>query len=135
MEILLNELNEIQETEGYISEKEMLRVSKKYDIPKAELYGIITFYSRLYTEPTPKYIIRICKSVSCGMNGSKRIIKTIEEYIGKNKLENEFLVEEVECLGHCGEGPVISINDKIYDKMTDEKVENILKNYKEGELK
>ncbi|MGM0508894.1 MAG: NAD(P)H-dependent oxidoreductase subunit E [Fusobacteriota bacterium] len=137
MKLLINELNEIQEKEGYISEDSMLKISKNYDIPKAEVYGIVSFYSRLYTEPTPKYIIRVCKSVSCGINGSQKIRDTIKSYLerGVEPSEDLFALEEVECLGHCGQGPVITINDKVYGDMTEKKILDVLDSYKEGSIK
>lgn len=137
MDILLNELNKIQERDGYINEKEIEKIAKERGMRKTEVYGVISFYSRLYTKPKGKYIIRVCKSIVCGLNHSKEILKEIIKYleieIGETTKDNFFSLETVECLGHCGEAPVISINDKIYDKITPEKAVNILKNIRAGE--
>lgn len=93
---LLEELREVQDSYGYIPEDEMIKISKKRDIPKSHLYGVITFYSMLYTEPKGKYIIRICNSVSCNINKSSEILKAVRDLIKCNpgrqaKTENSVL--------------------------------------------
>ncbi|RAO99253.1 NADH dehydrogenase [Petrotoga sp. 9PW.55.5.1] len=127
---LLEELHDIQETYGFISEEDIFRISKKRNIPKAHLYGVISFYSMFHLEPTGKYIIRLCDSVSCRLNHSSDIVKTLKEYL---KIENhkttedkKFTLEIVECLGHCDEGPVMMVNDTYYTNLTTSKAIQIL---------
>ncbi len=133
MQVLLNELIEIQEREGYISEENICITAEKYNMQKAKLYGIISFYSRLYTKKQAEYIIRVCKSVSCGINKSDEIIKKIKEYLnieeGQITSDGKFKLELIECLGHCGEGPVMTINDIGYCELDAEKTEEVLKSY------
>lgn len=134
--LLLDRLHEIQDKFGYIPEKEIIKLAKKREIPKAHLYGIISFYSRFYTEPVGKYKVRVCKSVSCGMNGSKEILKVISENLGiepgETTEDEMFTLEVVECLGHCGEGPVVTVNDKVYGEVTEAKALEIIEKYKES---
>lgn len=134
MELLLDELHKIQDTCGYIPENLIDKLAKTRDIPKSELYGIASFYSRFYFKKVPKYVIRVCKSISCGINNSAGILQSIQNELGikvdeetKDKL---FRLESVECLGYCGEGPVVSINDKIYPQMTSTSIINILRELK-----
>jgi NADH-quinone oxidoreductase subunit E len=128
---LIEELHNLQDTYGYIPEEDIIRVAKKHEIPKAHLYGIISFYSMFYLKPTGKYIIRICDSVSCRIKDSKNILKTIKNYLkideGETTEDKKFTLEVVECLGHCGEGPVMSINGHYYKYLTKDKVLEILK--------
>jgi NADH-quinone oxidoreductase subunit E len=132
MEILLDKLHETQDKYGYLPEDEIIRIADEQGIPKAELFGIITFYSRFYLEPVEKYIIRICKSVSCGINHAGAILEKVSEYL---EIEDEkskdglFRLETVECLGHCGEGPVMTINDEVYRTVTPEKAVEIISSY------
>lgn len=132
MEILLNELQRIQDSKGYIPEEDILRIAKIKDISPTELYGIISFYSRFYLEPQPEYIIRICKSIACSMNGSidlsKELIKNLalEDNISA---DGKFVLEYVECLGQCNKAPVITINDEVYGELTQKKLLEILKAY------
>ncbi|PNR96724.1 NAD(P)H-dependent oxidoreductase subunit E [Petrotoga sp. 9PWA.NaAc.5.4] len=127
---LLEELHDVQETYGFISEEDILRISKKRNIPKAHLYGVISFYSMFHLEPTGKYIIRICDSVSCRLNNSVELLKTLKEYLNveenQTTKDKKFTLEVVECLGHCDEGPVMMVNDTYYTHLTTNKVIKIL---------
>lgn len=129
---LLEELHDIQETYGFISEEDILRISEKRSIPKANLYGIISFYSMFHLEPTGKYIIRVCDSVPCNLNRSEEIVKIIKEHLGikenQTTKDKRFTLEVVDCLGHCDEGPVMMINDTYYTHLTAAKVVQILDN-------
>lgn len=131
---LIQELHELQDTYGYIPEEDIVRISKSRNIPKAHLYGVISFYSMFYLEPTGKYIIRICDSVSCRINKSKELIDILSSKLGIQNGETTedkmFTLETVECLGHCGEGPVMTINGEYYKYLTPQKALEIIKNLK-----
>ncbi len=130
MRILINELAEIQEKFGYIPENEIVRLAAEMNMQKAQLYGVISFYSRLYTEKKGKNIIRVCKSVTCGMNGSQAIREAIMAHLGigdgMTTEEGRFSLEFVECLGLCNVSPCITINDAVYENLTVEKAIEII---------
>jgi len=132
MDVLLDKLHKVQDDFAYLPESEIIRIADEQGISKAELFGIITFYSRFYLQPVEKYIIRVCKSVSCGINRADDIRQKIEEYLeikdGRSK-DGLFKMETVECLGHCADGPVMTVNDKVYDKLNPEKVVEIITSY------
>ena len=132
MEILLEKLHEVQDEFGYLPETEIIRIADEQDMSKAEMFGIISFYSRFYLEPVEKFVIRICKSISCGINNADDIRQKVERHLeikdGQSK-DGLFRLETVECLGHCAEGPVMTVNDKIYDKLSPEKVIEIITSY------
>ena len=129
---LLEKLHGIQNTYGYIPEGEIDKLANLFDKPRAKIYGVIRFYSMFYTEPTGKYIIRICDSLSCHINQSEDIVKTVTDYLGLENGETtedkKFTLEIVECLGHCAEGPVIMVNDEIYTQVSSNMALDILKN-------
>ena len=129
--ILLDDLHNLQETYGYIPENEIDNLATEYDVPRAKLYGVIRFYSMFYTEPTGKYIIRICDSLSCHINDSDEILTTVKDYlkigVGETTEDKKFTLEVVECLGYCGEGPVMMVNDEIHTHLNSSKALEILK--------
>ena len=130
MRILINELAEIQKDFGYIPETEIKRLALEMNMQKAQLYGVISFYSRLYTEKKGKNIIRICKSVTCGMNGSQGIREAVMTHLGigdsMTTEDERFTLELVECLGLCDVSPVMTINDAVYANLTVEKAIEII---------
>ncbi|MGM0420247.1 MAG: NAD(P)H-dependent oxidoreductase subunit E [Bacillota bacterium] len=133
-EVMLEIFHNIQETYGYIPEAEIDKLAEKFARPRAEIYGVIKFYSMLYTEPTGKYIIRICDSLSCHLSESHQLVETVEDYLnlsnGETSEDKLFTLEIVECLGHCGEGPVMMVNDDMYTQVSRKEALNILKKSK-----
>lgn len=129
---ILKKLHLIQESYGYIPEIEIEKIAKKYNLPRAKVYGIISFYSMFYTEPTGKYIIRICDSISCHLNNSNSLLETVKSFLNienhQTTADKKFTLEIVECLGHCGEGPVMMINDQMYTKINENKALELLDN-------
>lgn len=127
---LLEKLHEVQSTYGYIPETVIKELAEKYQLPRANIYGVISFYSMFYTEPTGKYIIRICDSISCHLNQSESVLKAVKSYLNleshQTTKDKKFTLEVVECLGHCGEGPVMMVNNKIYTKIDGNKALEIL---------
>lgn len=130
---LLEKLHEIQNTYGYIPEVEIEALAKKYQLSRANVYGVITFYSMFYTEPTGKYIIRICDSISCHLNQSNGVLKAVKSFLNleshQTTKDKKFTLEVVECLGHCGEGPVMMVNNKMYTQIDKNKALEILNEY------
>ncbi|MGM0369892.1 MAG: NADH-quinone oxidoreductase subunit NuoE [Bacillota bacterium] len=128
---LLERLHEIQDTYGYIAESEIDKLAQQLDLPRSKIYGTIRFYSMFYTEPTGKYMIRICDSLSCHLNQSADIVKAVENYLGitagETTADQKFTLEVVECLGHCGAGPVMMVNDQVYNYLNKNRAIQILK--------
>ena len=133
-EALLNILNKEQDRKGYISQKAMKRISKKHNIPISRLYGLVTFYTMLRTEPQGRYIIELCGSPSCTLNNGRKIEKTITKIlgidIGETTPDKKFSVYKTSCIGCCDKAPSMLINKKPYTDLTPEKTRKILENLK-----
>ena len=126
-------LQGIVEKENYLSKESMLEVARVLDISAAEVYGTASFFTFLDTEVRGKYVIRVCKSITCDMKGKDEILSTIENVlkikIGETSHDKKFSLLETNCLGLCAEGPAMLINDKFYIKMTPAKIREILLTY------
>ncbi len=137
-ESLLPILQEILVQERYISEDAMVEVARVLDISAAEVYGTATFYSFLSTKPLGKYVIRVCKTITCMMHGKNQIIKELEDVLkintGETTNDKLFTLMETNCLGQCHEGPAMLVNDTPYTKLTPEKVRDIIERYKTNEI-
>lgn len=129
---LLEKLHQIQNTYGYIPEVEIEKLADKFELPRANVFGVISFYSMFYTEPTGKYIIRICDSISCHLNQSQAVLKAVKSFLNlenhQTTEDKKFTLEVVECLGHCGEGPVMMVNNEMYTKLNANRALDILNN-------
>lgn len=119
--------------EKYLSEYSMVEIAREMDIPAAEVYGTATFYSFLETKPTGKYIIRICKTITCAMKGKNQLLFAIQDMlkikVGETTPDKHFTLLETNCLGWCHKAPAMLVNDEIYTEVSPEKVREILSGY------
>jgi len=132
-ESLLPILQGIITEERFISDAAMSEVARELDMSAALVYGTATFYSFLDTEPRGKYVIRLCKTITCDMKGKKQIMKTLEDLlkikVGETTKDNKFTLLETNCLGWCHKGPAMLINDDAYTELTEENVSEIIGDY------
>ncbi len=130
---LLPILQGVIEKENYLSDVYMTDIAKELDLSAAQVYGTATFYSFLDTEPRGKYIIRVCKTITCDMHGKKQIIQTLEDMlkikVGETTTNKKFTLLETNCLGWCHEGPAMLINEKPYSGLTPERIHEIISEY------
>ena len=132
-ESLMPILQGVVQQENYLSNFAMTEIARELDISAAQVYGTASFYTFLDTEPRGKYVIRICKTITCDMHGKKQIARTIEDMLkvkfGETTPDKQFTLLETNCLGWCHEAPAMLINDTPFTKLTPEKVHEILADY------
>ena len=132
-ENLLPIMQGVVHQEKFLSEYSMLEIAREMDIPAAEVYGTATFYSFLETKQTGKYIIRVCKTITCAMKGKNQVLFAIQEMlkikIGDTTPDKRFTLLETNCLGWCHKAPAMLINDEIYTDLTPEKAREIISSY------
>ena len=131
-------LQEIQEEYRYLPTEALEYVAEKMDISPAKIFGIATFYENFSLNPKGKYIIKVCDGTACHVRKSSHILETIRKELSLSDKkyttdDSLFTLETVSCLGACGLAPVITINDKVYGKITPEKTVEIINKIKEEE--
>ena len=111
---LIQILNEIQDEYGYIPELAQNKISEFLKIPMAEIYGVITFYSRFTLEPKGKYTISVCLGTACYVKGSQKILDRLQERLtiepGQTTEDGMFSIDKTRCVGACGLAPVFTVN-------------------------
>ncbi len=127
---LIQILNEVQEHFGYIPKHIQYRLSEFLKIPMAEIYGVITFYSRFTLEPKGKYTISVCLGTACFVKGSQKIMDRLKERLkieaGQTTADGMFSIDETRCVGACGLAPVFTVNGEVYGKATVQKLDQVL---------
>lgn len=123
-------LYDIKTEFNYFSNEIITTLSKNLSIPRANIEGVLTFYSFLGSEPCGKYTIRLCRTISCELKGRGRILKKIQELTGA-KLDSTspdglFTIKECNCLGMCDQGPAILVNSTLLSKIDAESIEEII---------
>jgi NADH-quinone oxidoreductase subunit E len=132
---IISILHDVQHKFNYIPEDVLEYVSEKLSISPTKAFGIATFYENFSLQPKGKYIIKICDGTACHVRKSTPIIEALrkELNLSEEKITTDdlmFTVETVSCLGACGLVPVITINDKVYGKMTPEAVVDLLNEHR-----
>ena len=131
-------LSAVQEEYGYIPLEVQELISEKTGISVAEIYGVVTFYSFFSLEPKGKYVIGCCLGTACYVKGSQQIIDKFAEVLGiqpgGTTADGMFTLDALRCIGACGIAPAVSINGKVYPKMTVDKVLSVVQEYREREV-
>jgi len=130
---LIPVLHEAQEIYGYLPLKVQKIVSEGLNVPLAEVYGVVTFYSNFITSPKGQYKIQVCLGTACYVKGSAKILEKVSEKlgieVGKSTKDGKFSLDAVRCIGACGLAPVMMINDDVYGQLVPDQIEEILKKY------
>ena len=130
---LIQILNEVQETYGYIPEHVQLEISKYLNMEMAEIYGVITFYARFSLKPKGKYNIAVCLGTACFVKGSEQVLDRVKQKlgidVGETTKDGKFSIEATRCIGACGLAPVFTVNDEVYGKATPELVDKVIDEY------
>lgn len=126
-------LQAIQRKYKYIPDFAQQEIARLLDIHPVEVFSVISFYSFLNTEPKGKYIIRLCQTISCDMQGKNSVAKAIERELGikfgETTRDNKFTLEYTNCVGMCDQGPAMIINERVFTKLTPEKAIQILNEF------
>lgn len=130
--LIINYLHEIQNKYGFIPKQELIKLSKKVNKSTAELYETASSYAYFSFEKKPKKLIKMCQSPVCHMKGSENLLAYVEKLLKIKVGEKNAKIdlEATQCLGLCDEAPVMAINEKLYTKLTKDKIKRTLRNEK-----
>jgi NADP-reducing hydrogenase subunit HndA len=126
-------LHKAQEIYGYLPIEVQEMISEGLDVPLAEIYGIVTFYTQFSLNPKGKYHIGVCLGTACYVKGSGDILDKIKEIlgieVGECTPDGLFSIEATRCIGACGLAPVLTVNDDVYGRLVVDDVADIIKKY------
>ncbi len=123
----------VQNNKRWISDESIKDVAEALDMTAADLDSVATFYSRIYRKPVGEHVILLCDSVSCWIMGYENILKHISGKLGigygETTPDGRFTLLPNSCLGNCDKAPCMIIDNKTYDNLTNDKVDEILNEY------
>ena len=123
-------LQEVQKKYFCVSDYAMQVIADLLRIHPVEVFSVISFYSFLDDKPKGKYIIRLCRTISCDLQGKERVARQLETdlgiHFGETTPDGKFSLEWANCLGMCDQGPAMLVNEQVYTHVTPEKVHEIL---------
>lgn len=136
---LIEVLHKTQDLFGYIPKRVVTKISKEMGIPGAEIYGVITFYSRFSLIPKGKYSISVCMGTACYVKGANDILEAFSTElgigVGETTDDQLFSIIETRCVGQCALAPVVNVNEDVYPFFKLEDVKNIINELKAGDEK
>ncbi len=131
--VLLTALEDVHDEYGYLPEEIIKYIAQELNYPVSLAYRLATFYNAFSLVPRGKHIVRVCMGTACYVKGGKGILKELERKLGiklgETTQDLKFSLEAVNCVGCCGQSPVVTANDDIYGYARQAEVSDILKNY------
>ncbi len=120
----------IQERFGYLPPEALRELAARLNIPPARIYGVATFYNRFRFSPPGRHHLRVCMGTACHLAGGKLILEALERElgikVGERTPDGEFSLERVACVGCCALAPVVVAGDKVFGRLNQVKVEEML---------
>jgi NADH-quinone oxidoreductase subunit E len=128
--VLLPALHLIQHHHGWIPAQAMEELAAFLELSPAEVMDTATFYEEYWLKPKGRYLIGVCRSLSCELCGSNELTQHLRNKlgieIGQTTADGKFTLIEMECLGACGTAPVALVNDVLHEELTAQNIDRIL---------
>lgn len=129
-------LHLVQEDQGYVSREATEWIAEKLDLEPINVWELVTFYPMLRDRPVGKKMVRVCRTLSCALQGSYQTCKTFQEaldcHLDANTADGEVTVEFAECLASCHTAPVVMVNDELYENVDEAKAKEIAETIRGG---
>ena len=133
---LIAVLHRVQVKYGYLSEEHMNEVAQRLQVPTSTVSGVATFYHFFRLQPQGKYNISICLGTACFVKGADKVLEAFKNELGiemgETTQDGLFSLENSRCLGVCALAPVVTINEKVYSKVTPTQVPELIRTAREG---
>ena len=131
---LIPVLEEAQVALEYLPVSVQKKIARELNLPLSRVYGVVTFYSFFTMTPRGKHTVRVCLGTACYVRGGKALAETLQKEFGiaegETTPDRMFTFESVRCLGACGLGPVVVVDEDVHGRVKPSKVKEILNQYK-----
>jgi NADH-quinone oxidoreductase subunit E len=115
---------------GWLPDRALEEVAEVMGMPPALVASTASFYTMLHLQPVGRHVIQVCRSVSCFLLGADRLTEYLSQVLGirpgETTTDGAFSLVEVECLGSCGTAPVVQVDDRLYEHVTNGQIDEIL---------
>lgn len=133
---LLPVLHAIQDTVGFIAPDIVATIATAFNLSRAEVHGVITFYHYFRSAPPARHVIQLCRAEACQSMGSDALLAHAERTLGcalnARSADGNFSLEPVYCLGQCATSPAIMVNDAVYARVTPARFDSLIAKATEG---
>ena len=128
---LINVLHKVQQQYGYLGREQLDAVAQLLQVPTAKVTGVATFYHLFRLQPRGRFMINVCMGTACYVNGAKQLAERFKEELGidfgQTTSDGMFSLESTCCLGTCGLGPVVTINEVVHAKVQPDQIPALIR--------
>jgi len=133
---LLPIITRFQEEEGYVSSEAIDACAELLQLSRSVVESTVSFYTLLFRKPVGRYMLQVCRNLSCSINGADEIMERVRERLGISHLETTedglFSYEEVECLAACDRAPCMQVNLEFLFDLTPERIDTLVEQIRAG---
>lgn len=119
-----------QDRWGWIAPQVTRAIAERLELSPAYIEGVTTFYTMYQRTPPGKYLLQVCTTLSCQLCGTSELVEALKQKLqidfGQTTADGRFTLVDVQCLGACGDGPIIQINNDYYSNLTVDRLEQLL---------
>lgn len=134
-EMAIDVVNRLQDHYGYLSDAALERAADLLGMSPLELEELATFYTFIYREPVGRYVIHVCDSVICWMEGQENLVdhlcRRLGIQLGQTTADGLFTLLPVCCIGYCDRAPAILVNRKVHGPLTIDALDRLIERLRE----
>ena len=123
-------LQDVQDEMGYVPEEAIRLVALRLSLSENDIFGVATFYSQFRLTPPGRHCLKLCEGTACHVRGAGQMMDTVSRKLniapGETTPDREFSLERVMCLGSCALAPAVVVDDTVYGRMTQKRLEKLL---------
>lgn len=127
-------LQSVQEEFGFVGEDVVNEVARIFNVSQTEVFSVASFYHFLNTSEKGRYVIRICRTISCELKDKDKVLKALEAELGirmgGTTADGKYTLDYANCMGMCDQGPSMMVNDDLYAGLTPSKAVDIVRAYR-----
>jgi formate dehydrogenase subunit gamma len=134
---LIKALHVLQETYGYVHDEALPMLGKVFNVTRAEVHGVASFYHDFKRHKPGKYVVKVCQAEACQSMGSEALTDAVKKQLGvdfhETTTDGSFSLEPVYCLGNCACSPNIMIDKQVYARMTPDRFKSLTASLGKGD--
>jgi NADH:ubiquinone oxidoreductase subunit E len=127
-------LQGLQREYGYLGEEVINEVARKFELSQTEVFSVASFYHFLNTRKKGRFVIRICRTISCDLKDKDKVQRALESELGikmgETTGDEKYSLDYANCMGMCDQGPSMMVNDDLYAGLTPSKAVDIVRGYR-----
>jgi len=135
---IMEVLQDIQESYGYLPEDAIRKVADSFDVPVIEVFRLANFYKALSLTPRGRHVVTVCTGTACHVRGAPKLLDEITAQLGvgpgDTTVDMAFTLETVNCLGACALGPVVVLDGQYHDHMTPARLRTLLDSVRAADI-